>query len=135
MIIKLIKYVYYRISHVYDRKETPVNLWDYDFMIKDLYYIRGGMITAVLLLFNIDTILHILENHYIIYSDTTSLFRSKWFSIGFLLLGCFLSSKKSYAKLNEKYKNEKYRVFKGYLVVLYIVLTIVIYILTRVLNL
>lgn len=135
MIIKLIKYVYYRISHVYDRKETPVNLWDYEHF-KDQHDVTGAAITAALLLFNIDTILLMLENHYIIYSDTTSLFRSKWFSIGFLLLvSWILLRKKSYDQLNEKYKNEKYRVFKGFLVVLYIVLTIVIYILTRVLNL
>ena len=129
MLVKLIKYVYYRTSHVYDKKETLQNFWYYKNLIKDQHYAKGGIITALLVKFNVGTVLHILQHNFIIQSDSFSFFENYWCTIVSLLLGYFLSSKESYDKLHEIYKNEKYRVIKGCLIVVYIIMSIVTYIL------
>lgn len=123
--IRLIKYIYYRISHVYDQKESWFNFWYYDTLIKDMHYKKGGLLTGSLIGGNLLSIFNMFKDYDIVLQNIIN--SDRIILLTCMFVGSLMSNKKNYQDLDEKYKNERFRIFKGWLVVVYIIATFVLY--------
>lgn len=123
-IIKIIDYIFYRISLFY---ENTGNILGYD----DDGYIEGSNLTSFLLACNFETIINIIQ---------TCMMRkipySNFYIICFIYIAfCFLYFKrKKYQALKEQYKNEINKKKKGYVVFAYVIISFIIFIASFVIN-
>ena len=125
--IRLIKYIYYRISHVYDRVRNEENDWYYDYLIKGMCHIKGGTITGLLIGLNLQSLLICIKKNLLINMDNPLFGHNRVWVLTFIGLGIILSNQKNYEELKEVYKDEKFKVLKGWLVVIYIIASFILY--------
>ncbi len=112
---------------MYDRVRNEENDWYYDYLIKGLCHMKGGMITGMLIGLNIQSLMSFLKNTFLINIDNTLFGHNRLWNLTFIGLGLILSNQKNYEELKETYKDEKFKALKGWVVVSYIVASIILY--------
>ncbi len=109
----LLLYVFYRASKFYK------------FFGERYYYISGEFVLLLLLSLNVLSLIQFICRILKI------VFKSEVIGavfLSFVFLGFLIPWKKKYKELEEKYKNEDKRKWKGWLVVLFIVFSLILYI-------
>jgi len=109
--MKFFYYCFYRISNAYEKLEGSGS------------YLTGNVMVAGCFGFNILTLIHVFLSFTEKKLTTTE---GATFIIVLCVLNLFIMTEKKYNKLSDRWKNEKYKTLKGWLVAGYVTLSFIL---------